>query len=104
MTDPHAIVERLLATLPGPRMTATMRPAPERWIDIDLDGPELPLSRMLAVSALADAIGDNDGPTRTPNGRYTIGTFEGIGIVVTTASSPTEHADIARYAELYCGA
>lgn len=97
---PAELVEALLDTLPGHvRPTAsfaTFDGSPD-WLEIKLDGAEPPLTRVLALAFLAVEIGDEDGPERGPDGRYTLGMFLGARVLVTTPITPAQQAELERF-------
>ncbi len=93
------IVERLIATLPEPRATYVVAAAGTSGVKITLDGPEHPFLRAMACMFLAAEIGDEDGPESTAVGRYAVGTYGGIDVLVECPLTVADRRELAAFAK-----
>jgi hypothetical protein len=93
------IVERLIDTLPEPRATYTICAAGTSGVKITLDGPEHPFLRAMACMFLAAEIGDEDGPESTTVGRYAVGTYEGIDVLVECPLTDADRRELLAFAK-----
>lgn len=101
----HAVVESLFRrALPGVAEWPTAKIVVKSTdnIEIELNGDELPLVRVLALAGFACALGDEDGPYKVDGGRYTCGLIELCGhetfFLVRTDVTDAEQADLETFA------
>lgn len=95
-----AIVEALFATaFPGdqPHPSALVRVNSMGSVDVELNGDESPLFRVVALAVLAAELGDEDGPEAIPGGeRYTCGTWRDVFFLIRTPISAEQQAELER--------
>jgi hypothetical protein len=96
-----AIVEALfMVAFPGsaPHPAATANVKSPGFVEIELNGDETPLFRVMALALLATTIGDEDGPTMIPSGRYAFGRFQGVEFLITTTITPKQQLELVEQA------
>jgi hypothetical protein len=96
-----AIVEALfMVAFPGdaPHPAATANVKSPGFVEIELNGDETPLFRVMALALLATTIGDEIGPEMSPTGRYAFGKFQGVEFLITTPVTPKQQLELVAQA------
>jgi hypothetical protein len=94
--DKAAVASALLLTLGDTALEFRVEPT-ATGAQIWIDGADV-LSRVLTLGLLAATIGDEEGPEKIPGGRYALGQFGGVSILVRTDVTPAEQAELEAFA------
>lgn len=100
--NPFAAVEALLdAALPGdtPRPLVSVAIGSAGSVELDLNGEETPIFRVLALAQIAAALGDDEGPQRVEGFRYACGEYADTGVffLVRTPITAEQQAELEEF-------